>query len=528
MTVIDGWSAFVAEYNDYAGNAIWEAVTRVLADGPEVGLFTVIAADRAMAVTNSISSLVRQRWAMRLADKNDYTKFGIRSAAVPEMAPGRALVAGTGQLVQIARPADGVAAAAARIAAAHGASQRPPVRVEPLATEVRLADLGAVAALDTRPWHVPLGLGGGTRRPAGLVAYQGEHALVAGPARSGKSTTLLAVAAACRAAAPRPHRGGRGGAAVAGGRATRSSTSRCAPRRSASGSAPRSTAATGRVLVLVDDAEAIDDVGNVLDRLSTSDRPDLLFVAAGRNDGIRSGYSHWTRPCAGRRSACCSSPTSTSTATSSAVSLPRRAPVAMAAGRGYVAAGGEAELVQVALPRDRADRRSSKPNRPRLVREQRLISEGSRSTTERIAGATTLPRCHHAGSSRYRRRLRASRRRRAVRSGRSSRTSAFDTTNHSKEQRMSQGVVKSTPDAITAIDNMKKTINGGLLDSITTFVTYGDSLNPENFAGSSADQFYAEWPETKTALQNAVERLGMMSDDIMTVNTNIQTAGGNG
>ena len=49
---------------------------------------------------------------------------------------------------------------------------------------------------------------------------------------------------------------------------------------------------------------------------------------------------------------------------------------------------------------------------------------------------------------------------------------------------MGQGVVKSTPEAITAIDNMKKTINGGLLESINTFVTYGDSLNPENFAGS--------------------------------------------
>jgi hypothetical protein len=92
---------------------------------------------------------------------------------------------------------------------------------------------------------------------------------------------------------------------------------------------------------------------------------------------------------------------------------------------------------------------------------------------------------------------------------------------------MTQGVVKSTPEAITAIDNMKKTINGGLLDNINTFVTYGDSLNPDNFAGSSADQFYSEWPETKLALQNAVTRLGMMSDDIMTVNTNIQTAGGN-
>ena len=92
---------------------------------------------------------------------------------------------------------------------------------------------------------------------------------------------------------------------------------------------------------------------------------------------------------------------------------------------------------------------------------------------------------------------------------------------------MMQGVVKSTTEAIQAIDNMKKTINGGLLDSISTFVSHGDSLNPENFAGGSAEAFYAEWPDTKRALQTAIERLTMMSDDIMTVNTNIQTAGGN-
>jgi hypothetical protein len=92
---------------------------------------------------------------------------------------------------------------------------------------------------------------------------------------------------------------------------------------------------------------------------------------------------------------------------------------------------------------------------------------------------------------------------------------------------MGQGVVKSTPEALTAIGNMKNTISGGLLDSITTFISNGDSLNPENFAGAKADQFYGEWPDTKAALNSALERLGMMSDDIMTVNTNIQTAGGN-
>jgi hypothetical protein len=92
---------------------------------------------------------------------------------------------------------------------------------------------------------------------------------------------------------------------------------------------------------------------------------------------------------------------------------------------------------------------------------------------------------------------------------------------------MAEGEVRSTDEAISAIRNMQNTIKGGLLDNITYFVGEGDKLNPTNFAGGSANQFYGEWPDTKTALNNAVERLKMMADDVMTVNVNMQTAGGN-
>jgi DNA segregation ATPase FtsK/SpoIIIE, S-DNA-T family len=350
VTVIDGWSAFAAEYSDYAGNAIWEAVTRVLADGPEVGLYAVIAADRGMAVASSIASLVRQRWALRLADKSDYSNFGVRSAAVPEMVPGRALVAGTGQVIQIARPPDGVAAAAVRTAAVHPPVTRPPVRVEPMPTEVRFAELGVAATLEARPWHVPVGISERSRTAAGLASYQGEHALVTGPARSGKSTTLLAVAAACRAGAPELTV-----VAVAGPRSPLAGDALVdevvRPGEIGDRLGAAVDAGPGRVLVLVDDAEAIDDVGGVLDRLATSDRPDLLFVAAGRNDGIRAGYSHWTRPLRRSKLGVLLRPDIDLDGDILGVTLPRRAPVAMVPGRGYVAAGGEADLVQVALPR---------------------------------------------------------------------------------------------------------------------------------------------------------------------------------
>jgi DNA segregation ATPase FtsK/SpoIIIE, S-DNA-T family len=360
VTLIDGWSAFAAEYNDIAGTAVFDAFGRVFADGPELRIYTVVAADRATAVPTQLASLVRQRMALRLADAYDYSGFGVRSTAVPEMVPGRALVAGTGQVVQIARPADGLAAAAARLAAARlavaadarTAAARPPDPIASLGTVVPLVDLAAPARLGERPWSIPIGVAERTLSPAGLVVYEGEHALVAGPARSGKSTALLTVAAACRG-------GGRAVSviAVAGPRSPLSSEASidevvapAAAGESLLALVERAAGSDGLVLVLVDDAESVVDSGGVLERLSTSELPGLLLVAAGRNDGIRTGYSHWSRPLRRSKLGVLLRPDVDLDGDILGASLPRRAPVAMVPGRGYVVNSGEAELIQLALP----------------------------------------------------------------------------------------------------------------------------------------------------------------------------------
>ena len=219
-----------------------------------------------------------------------------------------------------------------------------------LATQVRLADLGATAQLASRPWRIPVGVAESARHPTHLVAYQGEHVLIVGPARSGKSTALLTVAAAAKA--------GRDDVrvvAVAGPRSPLEADQLVGatvhPVQIGEDLMPLVEPGEGVVIVLVDDAESIDDVGGVLDKLSTSDRPDLLFVAAGRNDGVRTGYSHWTRPLRRSKLGIMLRPDVDLDGDIFGTRLPRRSPVAMVAGRGYVAAGGDVELVQVALPR---------------------------------------------------------------------------------------------------------------------------------------------------------------------------------
>ncbi|HEX8804814.1 MAG TPA: hypothetical protein VF743_11485, partial [Acidimicrobiales bacterium] len=276
--------------------------------------------------------------------------LGVRHTAVPEMVPGRALLAGTGQVVQIARPADGVAADAARLAAAVPTPDRPPLRVTTLATSVPLADVGATAQLGSRPWRVPVGVSEQTLGPAELVVYEGEHALVAGPARSGKSTALLTVAAACRAA-----RSDLTVVTVAGPRSPLSTDPLAGrvlhPSAVDVELMPLVDGTEGPLLVLVDDAEAIEDTGGVLGPLSIAERPDLLVVAAGRNDGIRSGYSHWSRSLRRAKLGVLLVPDIDLDGEILGAKLPRRAPVAMAVGRGYVVNGGEPDLAQLALPR---------------------------------------------------------------------------------------------------------------------------------------------------------------------------------
>jgi hypothetical protein len=103
-------------------------------------------------------------------------------------------------------------------------------------------------------------------------------------------------------------------------------------------------------LLLIDDAETVDDVGELLARLSKSDRPDLLVVAAGRNDSVRSGYTHWTRQLRRSKLGVLLVPDVDYDGDILGTTIPRRPPVAMSAGRGYLVNSGRSELVQLALP----------------------------------------------------------------------------------------------------------------------------------------------------------------------------------
>jgi DNA segregation ATPase FtsK/SpoIIIE, S-DNA-T family len=348
VTLIDGWTAFVDDYQDLSGQELVDSVIRICADGPEVGLYFVIAADRAGGISQKLVATVRQRWALKLADPNDYALVNLASRAVPNMLPGHALVSETQRLVHVARPRHGLTAAVERVRSNSStpSPERSPRRIRALPQRVPWSELGATARLAERPWVVPIGMAEADLSPAPLVAYEGEHALVAGPARSGKSTTLLTVADAVLADQPDARV-----VAVATTRSPLHSDPRIHRVVDPNDIGPlQDVLETDApvVLVLIDDAETIDE--DRLDPLGTSRRANLLVVAAGRNDILRSAYQHWTRLLRRSKLGVLLQPDVDLDGDLFGCRLPRRPPVPMTVGRGYLINAADPVLSQIALP----------------------------------------------------------------------------------------------------------------------------------------------------------------------------------
>ncbi len=348
LVLVDGFPAFQAAFDDLAGQASWNDFQRIWSDGPDVGIVMVATSERAGAIPSAFTAAVRDRLVLRLADRADLGLFGLRGRAVPAQPPGRGIVADTAQVVQLARPLGGdLVDAVERVARRRPSGLLRPAPIRSLPAEVTLAELGS-ARVAERPWLVPLGIGSRDLAPVGLTVYPGEHALVAGPARSGKSTALRTIAQAVRDADTETSL-----VLIAGPRSplrTHPLFDRVlAPTELASLAAMMEPGAAP-FLVVVDDAETVDDEGGALSALLGDHRDGLFVVVAGRNDVLRGMYSHWTRVVRRSKLGVLLRPELDFDGELLGATLPRWAPVTLTAGRGFLVNGGDAELVQLAHP----------------------------------------------------------------------------------------------------------------------------------------------------------------------------------
>jgi len=354
LVLIDGLATLRDEFSDYDGLALLDALHRAYADGPALGLHFAVSSTRAKSVPTAMDEVTTQKWLFRLADPYDYSTLGVRGSTVPAPVPGRCVHTGSLKQMHIAAPGAGLAAAVQEAAAHWPQAPAKAAVIGRLPEDLAVADLAQKADLASEPWRIPVGLREEDLSPALLEIYEGEHVLLAGPARSGKSTLLLAIAEALRGA------NGPDGSRVAvwGACDRRSPLADADLDRVAVGPAdlPALLAALrlekGPIVLLVDDAERFEDTDQAFAGLLASNPPGLCIIAAGRAAELRGLYAHWTKTLRKSRCGVLLQPDADFDGELLGATLPRRAPVAVTAGRGYLCVGGGVSFIQSMSPSD--------------------------------------------------------------------------------------------------------------------------------------------------------------------------------
>jgi S-DNA-T family DNA segregation ATPase FtsK/SpoIIIE len=287
--------------------------------------------------------------------------------SIPQFAPGRAEVGGSAQVMQVARPDPARPLAehvAARAESHHGDPRHaghpgqpplggpPPVGVLPesVALDALLGagrsergDGGVGGVL-----FIPIGIGDETLEPTGFELYEGDHVLIAGPARTGRTTSLLVVAEVVSRLYPDIE--------LTGVAMRRSALRDCgALRRVITATdqlaelASELRASDRLQLLLIDDADVVDDPARALSDLFSAPLASLHAVVAGRTDALRS-LGHWSVGVRRSRTGLLLQPDVTVDGPLLGVTLPRRPLPPVRPGCGYRVDAGGFELVQVALP----------------------------------------------------------------------------------------------------------------------------------------------------------------------------------
>jgi DNA segregation ATPase FtsK/SpoIIIE, S-DNA-T family len=291
---------------------------RILADGPAVGLACCWTDDGG---TSSGRATAADTWVFHVDDPGVARSFGV--VPVGAECPGRLRIASSSLEAQVAIGADGMAELPGR----HGAAGPAPVELLP--AEVAGADLKHSTGQEVSDsTSLALGLSADDLLTSTLLVPKGDHVFIGGAAVTGKSTALRRIVAAWAAVHP-------GGQIVEVDRRTALTVDDVA-------------GWTAPTLVVIDDAERVDDPLGVIAGLVNDPPVGVMVIAAARLDAVRSAYGHWTREVA--RSRCGIILTSPGEVDGDllGVTLPRRSLIAARPGLGWVIDGRGHRLVQIA------------------------------------------------------------------------------------------------------------------------------------------------------------------------------------
>ncbi len=340
LIYVDGFTELREEYQDHDGQMLLDMFMRVYADGPSVAMHTAMSAHRAASVPAAIDALTKQRWVFRLANVHDYAALGIRPADMPADTPGRCIDTASGHHLQVVKPSKNIEVTVRALNEGRR-GQRPPDPAAVMPGEVMAASLERIFRLSGESIELPVGIDEETLAAFVARLKPGQHVLVAGPSRSGKTTFLgalremceraLAVFVVCSHSSPLRDMGD---ARVA------------VTTEAISGLVRFLRSQSTPSLLLIDDADEIDDECGELEQLLRQTPVGLTIIAAGHSSRLRQRYGHWSAGVRDSRCGLLLQPDADYDGELLGVRLPRSPPIAMTEGRGYWCEQGQATLVQ--------------------------------------------------------------------------------------------------------------------------------------------------------------------------------------
>jgi S-DNA-T family DNA segregation ATPase FtsK/SpoIIIE len=339
ILVVDGLPAARGAV-DALGGDLHERFDDVVADGPAAGVTAIATTDQPV-LPLALTARSSQRWIMRLADP--------AGAAMLDLPAGDALPADAppGRLVALPERCEGQLAApdVSQTWTPRRGDGPDPIGVLP--PRIAARELRAGTKRNGRT-VLPIGLEATFLQPVEIELAAGDHVLVLGTSRSGRSTALVRLATAWHGA----HRD----APVVVMTPRRSPLSTIAAdhgwRAIGPGGAAVGEPPGERALLVVDDAELTDHPN--LPAWCAS--PAATVLAASRPDALRGAYGHWTQAVRRARTGLVLGRTTEMDGDQLGVVLPRRWPVPHAAGRGWLIVEGACQgIVQVAADAPPAD-----------------------------------------------------------------------------------------------------------------------------------------------------------------------------
>ncbi|MBZ6228601.1 FtsK/SpoIIIE domain-containing protein [Streptomyces olivaceus] len=208
VVLLDRWEGWVPTLGEVDHGSLTDELQTMMREGASVGIHLVLTGDRTLLV-GRIATLTEDKYGLRLADRGDFSALGIPTRKVPEeIPPGRAFrnEAGTEtQFALLSEDTTGQGQAAAITAIGEAATARDaevprarrPFRVDSLPSRIAFPDAWEMRdpeASRSRLWAL-IGIGGDEIVGFGPDLADGVPSFViAGPAKSGRSTVLMNVA----------------------------------------------------------------------------------------------------------------------------------------------------------------------------------------------------------------------------------------------------------------------------------------------------------------------------------------------